>query len=701
MGMFQMWGLGAELIFKSDLAVKSMRRAFRAVGVLRGGLDGLSRAGALASRGLQSLGMALLPIGAGLGFAAARGSELAAGLEANTLAMRVLVGDLGKADKLLGMIRANAAATPFQEGDLIDGSKRLLRLTGSNIDANMELLKLSETMAALDPTKSVTDAVEAVLDAASGGGFERLKEFGVPLRAEQFKNAGATGGAEYGKAVTDEIARVFAERTGGADVVGLLSESFTGRKSTLIDAVDGILRELGSRINDRLKPAFVGLTDFLNDELKPVMIDAFDSAFTTLDAIWHSVGEPVVAAMLAAWRALGPGAQASLVAGVGVVVSLAAAAAGAAGALAVVGLALQGLLFIGGAVVTAVGSVMGLLLAPEILVGLLAVGAAVGILSGAFATLVALAGPQALGLLKDGAAGALGSVVRWLVLGQAAAASFVQWIKIGLAPAWEEAGAKIGPPIRDLLGLLGDLWRSMTRGIFTTRDMSIAFSLIGFAAGKIAGAALGGFVDVTMFLVTAMTQLLHIMIPVLDWFGRLQIAALGAATGTLSIGEAMQLMASTSISALLQLVRVFATETLRSVAFVVDGLSGAFGPQFARLGLADPFADASASLTVGSALLDSRLGDSIRKAEIVAEALERTRAKRAGGVDVTVQAPEVHIEVPIEVPVVIDDAEVARAGGRAAVRSSERGIGPRLSPAHRGRVLRSGLIVTPLSPAEV
>ena len=204
---------------------------------------------------------ALTLVGAGVAGLAVKASGLAGNLEASRLTMRILVGDAAKAEELMGRLIDNAARTPFAQADVIEASKRLLRLTGENIDANIELLGVMETMAALNPSKNVVDAAEALLDATSGGGFERLKEFGITLRAEQFDFA--TTDPRFAAAVQERVAAIVSERTRGEDLVGALSTTFTGRLSTFRDGVLNVLTQIGEAINEVFGPVLDRAASFV------------------------------------------------------------------------------------------------------------------------------------------------------------------------------------------------------------------------------------------------------------------------------------------------------------------------------------------------------------------------------------------------------------------------------------------------------
>lgn len=203
--------------------------------------------------------------GAGGGLAKALfGSN--ADLEASKTAFNVLVGDAGKARELIGEIRKFAADTPFAESDLINASKSLLRLTGSNAEMNLKLLRQAGQLAAISPGKTIQEAAEAILDAETQE-FERLKEFGIKLSVEDIRKAKKRG-ETLSQASLRGVEEGLTKLTGGRDVVAALSQTFTGRLSTLTDRVGETVRRAG-------EPAFEVLSKGLTE---------IDKQFSALEA---------------------------------------------------------------------------------------------------------------------------------------------------------------------------------------------------------------------------------------------------------------------------------------------------------------------------------------------------------------------------------------------------------------------------------
>ena len=721
MSLFRKWGFGAELVFEAGRAVANMTTARKAVTALKGSFAGMRDAAGRVSTGVAQLGAVLAPLGIGFGLAAAKASSLAGNLEAQRLTMRILVGDIGEANRLLDLIRENASATPFKEGDLIEGSKRLLRLTGSNVDRNIELLKTMETMAALNPGKSVIDAVEGLLDATSGGGFERLKEFGFSLRAEDFKANGRPGGKAWADAVIETIQQELARKTRGEDLVGALSQTFIGRLSTLQDAVENVGKGIGERLNTAMGPRIVTLTRLINDNAADIT-SAFTMVFDDMHDAWQRRGQPVVDMILAAWDSIGEGGRVrllSLVARAAVVLTVLTPIAGAAVAIAVavggIGIALSGVL----PLLSAAGSLAG--------VAFGAIAAAVGAVGAAGATLalpVVVAGAlQLLGLLGAIGGTVLGVAATFGVL--ASRSAFVaNSLPFALQAAWGGVGAtfqQVGgfvvgffqgftsaaqPLIQTMFGMLQP---GFDRLVVTVQDLLMQLGVVSTTTGDAASAGqrlgeiLSGILVPALGAVGTATSLLigfgQVMIPVwtqmIRMIRRFALIIIGLNDGTLSATDAFRLYAITVQQGMLTVIRTIARvmlgvieSTIQAVLTAMSGVLGFLGIEVAPL-----------TIDKTSRNIDRNLANRIRQLDEQAGVIEAGRVAAASPT-VNVEAGKVEATVQVNSTVKIDERELGRAEGDALVRGGERGTKPALSSTQRGRVIRHGGTVTPLSPAE-
>lgn len=187
-------------------------------------------------------------------------------LEQQQISMRHFMG-VGNAKKsskeldemsatYLKELRNNANATPFETGEVIAAGTRALQIAGGNTSEAMKKVKLAEDMAALNPGKTISDAMEALADMEMGE-FARLTEFGVKAT----KSDGDTP-----KSVQKELEKMYA---GGA---GKLSTSGSGLLSTITGKLKSNIADIGQSMLEPLKPVMDDVIGFL-DNVTPKMLE--------------------------------------------------------------------------------------------------------------------------------------------------------------------------------------------------------------------------------------------------------------------------------------------------------------------------------------------------------------------------------------------------------------------------------------------
>lgn len=713
MGLLKRWGLGVELLFDANRATVGMKRVRKQIVQMKLGLKQIGEASDRAARGLGMIGSIIAPIGAAFGLFAVHSSSLASDLEAQTLTMRVLLGSAEKASLLISKIREEAASTPFAEGDLIEGSKRLLRLSGKSVDKNMELLKLMETMTALDPTKTVTDSVEALLDAASGGGFERLNEFGISFRAEDFAAAGRPGGKAWGVAVVKALQETIDERVGGEDLVGALSRTFGGRISTLKDSMTNIMREVGAVINDEIGPMLEPATEFLKSLAGP----AKDGALLVADAFRLMVtkSQPYIDQALGWWEALGGESKAqvfAMVLGIGALSAVLTVLGGTAAALGI----------LAGGVVTLVSALAPLMSGPALAV-LLAVGTALGaaaVAGGLFFAMFRERGEAPLDfLIRLGTAARVG-VVNGINQMRTAATAFVTGFvsQFGGVQGVLEPLRMLGFEVAnaflwaiDVLNGRGvdvDLWTQF--GLMAGAAVNL---VLGFVQLLVEGYL--GWIDVFRFgwafmearatrgaaffgglfreqIEPRMQRLQDLAVKIGDTFANWGARARAGAAPLVEVVRFVGGMIATLVGALFGLMIKSVQAAQEAAMSLIRQIPGADLLLKGR-GLAEGFG--------GDFLrnLDADIATAIGAVDTAAKA-RAGEAAAAAAPTVNVAAPPVDVAVDVTTCVEIDKEEVARAVGAQKVASSRRQGRP-MPSAQRGRVLRGGSTVTALEAEEV
>lgn len=168
--------------------------------------------------------------------------------------LEVALKSAAKAKEVFAWAQQYANVTPFATDEVIDAAARL-EMYGMKAK---EWLPLVGDMAGA-MGRNVKQGVEAVADAVSGGGLERLKEFGIG--SQQLKAAGWTGGYQTAKdletlkrALQDIMQMRFA---GGTE---RMSRTLGG----MISTVQGNLQNLAALIGKEFLPPLVTATKGVN-----------------------------------------------------------------------------------------------------------------------------------------------------------------------------------------------------------------------------------------------------------------------------------------------------------------------------------------------------------------------------------------------------------------------------------------------------
>lgn len=182
----------------------------------------------------------ILLVGAGASAMLLRSSiNAAAQMEGYLAKLTTALKSTAAAQKMLDWSKAFAAKTPFAVDEVVDAS---VRLEMYGLGARKWLPLVGDLAGAMG--KRVTDAVEAVADAVSGGGMERLKEFAIT--STRLKGAGWTGSyqtAEGIKTLTLALEKLITENYGGG--MDKLSKTAVGALSNFGDQINQLKVEIG------------------------------------------------------------------------------------------------------------------------------------------------------------------------------------------------------------------------------------------------------------------------------------------------------------------------------------------------------------------------------------------------------------------------------------------------------------------------
>ncbi len=216
-----------------------------------------------AVKGIKSLAASFIALAAagsvlrGLGTMLSLGSDL----EQQQISMKHFIGvsnsNMSEAEvdktsqQYLKDLRKNAEDTPFSSTEVVSAGTRAIQLADGDKNKAMDMVKLAEDMAALNPGKTISDAMEALAD-ANVGEMERLKEFGFKISADDFKAAGGDM-----MAMKDAKGRTLkGVYAGGA---AKLAGSGKGLMSTITGSLESGVQDAGLAILQALVPTLQAL----------------------------------------------------------------------------------------------------------------------------------------------------------------------------------------------------------------------------------------------------------------------------------------------------------------------------------------------------------------------------------------------------------------------------------------------------------
>lgn len=244
--------------------IKIKDQASQGISKIKGGLVGMTGAAMAAVA-------AIVALSAGIGKAVSGAMKL----EQQKISMEHFIGiqnkgmtpeDIKKqSDEYIGWMRNYANLTPFSTNEVIAGGSRAVNVAGGDINKAKELVKIAGDMAALNPEKTFSDAMEALADLRVGE-TERMKEFGFKISQDDIKKAGGID-----EVINKQIQPFF---KGGAEK---LSASGAGLWSTITGNLGTGLTTIGEGILKGLKPQLQGIVSFMDQN--GGKITAFATAF--------------------------------------------------------------------------------------------------------------------------------------------------------------------------------------------------------------------------------------------------------------------------------------------------------------------------------------------------------------------------------------------------------------------------------------
>lgn len=232
-----------------SIAIKGIDKVSGVISSIRGKLASLTKVAAAVTIG-----------------AAAGSIKEAATLEQQKIAMQHFIERFNnmsagsgkeKTEKYVKDLALFSDNVPFETGEVVAAGQRGVQIANGNTDKGMDLVKLSADMAALNPGKSISDAMEALADLKNGE-TERMKEFGFKISQDQMKSL---GGGDMNKAFdvltgpTGDIGKLYGATAGDKGGAEKFGDSFKGIMSTIKGRFKTGLAFMGEPIIKAMEPS--------------------------------------------------------------------------------------------------------------------------------------------------------------------------------------------------------------------------------------------------------------------------------------------------------------------------------------------------------------------------------------------------------------------------------------------------------------
>lgn len=147
-------------------------------------------------------------------------------LERATVAFRRYTDSAEEAAQIVGLLRREAAVTPFSDQEIIAAGRALIGFAQGSSEGMLELVRVAERLAVLDPFQGIEGGVRA-LQEALGGSFESLvQRFEIPRQLIQRLR-------EEGVPNLEIVKRALEFRGIDAGAVEAFGRSFEGLLSTI------------------------------------------------------------------------------------------------------------------------------------------------------------------------------------------------------------------------------------------------------------------------------------------------------------------------------------------------------------------------------------------------------------------------------------------------------------------------------------
>jgi phage-related protein len=213
------------------------------------------------SGGIGGIGLAATGIGAlavGIGGAALKGLDFNNSMEQVTAKLNAFTKDGKKSADILDMIRDRAAKTPFAFEEMAQAVSGLLPAAKMSGDSLESLTEKAEILAASNPAEGLEGAAFALREAVSGDFTSIIERFNLPRTyINQLKDEGVPA--------LEIVSRAMGEMGYDTELVSNMANTASGRWSTFLDTMTGVISTITAPIFDALSKGLASINTLLEE----------------------------------------------------------------------------------------------------------------------------------------------------------------------------------------------------------------------------------------------------------------------------------------------------------------------------------------------------------------------------------------------------------------------------------------------------
>lgn len=220
-------------------------------------------------------------------------------LEQTVATFQALTGSAAQAQQIVQALRQEAATSPFNDQEVLAAGRALITSAQGSTDALLDLIRVAEQLAAVDPAQGLEGAAVALREAMSGEFESLIQRFELSRASiQRFRDQGLTNL----QAVRAELERLGVTSA----LVERLGQTFEGRRATIVSFFDELRQRLGAGVFERISEAFghmVSLIAAHGERLRQLAADLGQTIGALFERLASVIG-PQVARLL---DALAPG----------------------------------------------------------------------------------------------------------------------------------------------------------------------------------------------------------------------------------------------------------------------------------------------------------------------------------------------------------------------------------------------------------